>query len=87
MVFPSHFADNASETLVQVRYDVIEVPITLPSQKPQPDKPNPKQGISETLFIATFYLFMFILRACAFVLLKSVTKFVFFESFLSSSLS
>ncbi|KAI3471010.1 hypothetical protein Pfo_027673 [Paulownia fortunei] len=26
-------------------YDVMEVPITLPSQKPPADKPNPKQGI------------------------------------------
>lgn len=61
----SPVADNVSETLVQVRYDVMEVPITLPSQKPQADKPNPKQGIGETLFIEFFYLFMFILLVCA----------------------
>ncbi|XP_075502434.1 uncharacterized protein LOC142540286 [Primulina tabacum] len=38
-------ADNAHETLIHVRYDVMELPITLPSQKPPVDKPNPKQGI------------------------------------------
>ncbi|XP_073273927.1 uncharacterized protein [Primulina huaijiensis] len=38
-------ADNARETLIHVRYDVMELPITLPSQKPPVDKPNPKQGI------------------------------------------
>lgn len=40
-------ADNATETCIQVRYDVLEVPVTLPSQKPPADKPNPKQGIGE----------------------------------------
>lgn len=40
-------ADNAAETCIQVRYDVLEVPITLPSQKPPADKPNPKQGIGK----------------------------------------
>ncbi|XP_057778536.1 uncharacterized protein LOC130997287 [Salvia miltiorrhiza] len=38
-------ADNAVETCIQVRYDVLEVPVTLPTQKPPADKPNPKQGI------------------------------------------
>ncbi|KZV41070.1 hypothetical protein F511_14046 [Dorcoceras hygrometricum] len=37
--------DNAHEAYVHVRYDVMELPITLPSQKPPVDKPNPKQGI------------------------------------------
>lgn len=52
-------ADNAAETCIQVRYDVLEVPVTLPSQKPHPDKPNPKQGIgllswsSDSQFICT----------------------------------
>lgn len=40
-------AENATETCIQVRYDVMEVPVILPSQKPPADKPNPKQGIGE----------------------------------------
>lgn len=40
-------ADNAAETCIQVRYDILEVPVTLPSHKPPADKPNPKQGIGE----------------------------------------
>nr|GEY19829.1 hypothetical protein [Tanacetum cinerariifolium] len=32
--------------LVEVRYDIMELPITLLFQKPPADKPNPKQGIS-----------------------------------------
>ncbi|KAG9149858.1 hypothetical protein Leryth_022098 [Lithospermum erythrorhizon] len=43
--FTRRDTDNTSETLTQVRYDVTEAPITLPSQKPPADKPNPKQGI------------------------------------------
>ncbi|KAL2540029.1 Transducin/WD40 repeat-like superfamily protein [Abeliophyllum distichum] len=43
--FVQRSADGVSETHIQVRYDVMEVPITLPSQKPPADKPNPKQGI------------------------------------------
>nr|GEW69758.1 hypothetical protein [Tanacetum cinerariifolium] len=31
--------------LVEVRYDIMELLITLPFQKPPADKPNPKQGI------------------------------------------
>ncbi|KAH6790477.1 Transducin/WD40 repeat-like superfamily protein [Perilla frutescens var. frutescens] len=52
-------ADNAAETCIQVRYDVLEVPVTLPSHKPPADKPNPKQGIglmlwsSDSQFICT----------------------------------
>ncbi|EPS70438.1 hypothetical protein M569_04319 [Genlisea aurea] len=38
-------AENGDEGFVQVRYDIMEVPITVPSQKPPSDKPNPKQGI------------------------------------------
>ncbi|KAL1559312.1 WD repeat-containing protein WRAP73 [Salvia divinorum] len=38
-------ADNGGEACIQVRYDVLEVPVTLPTQKPPADKPNPKQGI------------------------------------------
>ncbi|KAL6321721.1 hypothetical protein AAG906_031233 [Vitis piasezkii] len=36
---------DAPEGHVRVRYEVMEVPITLPSQKPPADKPNPKQGV------------------------------------------
>lgn len=56
-------ADNAAETCIQVRYDVLEVPVTLPSQKPHPDKPNPKQGIGEaesSAYVNYFILFVMI---------------------------
>ncbi|KAK0596388.1 hypothetical protein LWI29_015257 [Acer saccharum] len=36
---------DAPDGHFRVRYEVMEVPITLPSQKPPADKPNPKQGI------------------------------------------
>lgn len=38
---------DAPEVHYRVRYDVTEVPITLPCQKPPADKPNPKQGIGK----------------------------------------
>lgn len=41
------FSDDAPEKRIQVRYDVMELPITIPGQKPTPDKPNPKQGIGK----------------------------------------
>lgn len=44
--FGQYSSDNASEAHIQVRYNVLEIPINLPSQKPPADKPNPKQGIS-----------------------------------------
>ncbi|CAN4080722.1 unnamed protein product [Withania somnifera] len=44
--FIQYSSDNASEAHIQVRYNVLEIPINLPSQKPPADKPNPKQGIS-----------------------------------------
>lgn len=37
--------DDAPEKRIQVRYDIMELPITIPCQKPPADKPNPKQGI------------------------------------------
>ncbi|CAH9090720.1 unnamed protein product [Cuscuta epithymum] len=43
--FAHHNNDEAPERQIHVRYDIMEVPITLPSQKPAVDKPNPKQGI------------------------------------------
>ncbi|GER50818.1 WD-repeat protein [Striga asiatica] len=43
--FVQRNTDNTSETYNQVRYEVMEVPVTLPSLKPPADKPNPKQGI------------------------------------------
>ncbi|KAL0321688.1 UNVERIFIED_CONTAM: WD repeat-containing protein WRAP73 [Sesamum calycinum] len=43
--FAKRNADYAAEAYIQFRYDVMEVPITLPSQKPAAEKPNPKQGI------------------------------------------
>lgn len=39
--------EDASEGHFGVRYDVMELPITLPFQKPPADKPNPKQGIGK----------------------------------------
>ncbi|CAN0916025.1 WD repeat-containing protein WRAP73 [Linum grandiflorum] len=36
---------DVAEEPYRVRYEVMEVPISLPFQKPQADKPNPKQGI------------------------------------------
>nr|GME14638.1 WD repeat-containing protein WRAP73 [Ipomoea batatas] len=38
-----------AERQIQVRYDVMEVPITSLSQKPAADKPNPKQGIGKAV--------------------------------------
>lgn len=49
-------ADDAPESRIQVRYDVMELPITLPCQKPPADKPNPKQGIG---MVEPGILFMF----------------------------
>ncbi|XP_044478919.1 WD repeat-containing protein WRAP73-like [Mangifera indica] len=37
--------EDAPDGHFRVRYEVMEVPITLPFQKPPADKPNPKQGI------------------------------------------
>lgn len=48
-------SDNGAEQHIEVRYDVLEVPITLPFQKPPVDKPNPKQGISKlSLYMVSF---------------------------------
>lgn len=44
--FDNHNSENGAEGHIEVRYDVLQVPITLPFQKPPVDKPNPKQGIS-----------------------------------------
>lgn len=47
-VFPLFcFKEDASEGHFRVRYEVMELPITLPFQKPPADKPNPKQGIGK----------------------------------------
>ncbi|KAL9267780.1 WD repeat-containing protein [Drosera capensis] len=37
--------ENGVEEPSRVRYEVVEVPVTLPFQKPPTDKPNPKQGV------------------------------------------
>ncbi|KAK6912385.1 WD40 repeat [Dillenia turbinata] len=39
------FMRGESEGHFRVRYEVMEVPITIPFQKPPADKPNPKQGV------------------------------------------
>lgn len=41
--------EDASEGHFGVRYEVMELPVTLPFQKPPTDKPNPKQGIGKPL--------------------------------------
>ncbi|KAK9144874.1 hypothetical protein Sjap_004777 [Stephania japonica] len=38
-------SENSSEGPYRVRYKLMELPISMPSQKPPVDKPNPKQGI------------------------------------------
>ncbi|GBG89539.1 hypothetical protein CBR_g49329 [Chara braunii] len=37
-------AVNCRDMIVRARYQVCEVPVNVPCQKPLPDKPNPKQG-------------------------------------------
>ncbi|GAB4825899.1 hypothetical protein Ancab_008766 [Ancistrocladus abbreviatus] len=50
-------SENDPEGQSRVRYDIMEVPITLPFQKPPVDKPNPKQGLlswsSDSKYICT----------------------------------
>ncbi|XP_022159755.1 WD repeat-containing protein WRAP73 isoform X3 [Momordica charantia] len=43
-------SEDSTEGHFRVRYDVTEVPVTLPSQKPPADKPNPKQGVGLMLW-------------------------------------
>lgn len=51
------FAEYGPQGLIDVRYDVVELPITLPFQKPPADKPNPKQGIGNNkLSVLTIWL-------------------------------
>lgn len=38
-------AENAADGNSRVKYKVMDVPISLPFQKPAADKPNPKQGV------------------------------------------
>ncbi|KAL8141458.1 hypothetical protein V2J09_014490 [Rumex salicifolius] len=38
-------AENSQEEQSTVRYEVMDLPVTLPFQKPPIDKPNPKQGV------------------------------------------
>ena len=49
VLFDLSFFVDATEGHVRVRYEVMDVPITLPSQKPPADKPNPKQGVGKPL--------------------------------------
>lgn len=42
-------SENGPEGHSSARYKVMELPISLPYQKPPPDKPNPKQGVGEFL--------------------------------------
>ncbi|RWW55167.1 hypothetical protein BHE74_00038202 [Ensete ventricosum] len=37
--------ESAAEGNTRVKYKVMDFPVSLPFQKPAPDKPNPKQGI------------------------------------------
>lgn len=47
--------EDTSEGPFRVRYEVTDVPINLPSQKPPADKPNPKQGIGKSLVSLLLY--------------------------------
>lgn len=40
---------DVSERQIGVKYEVAELPISLPFQKPAMDKPNPKQGIGKLI--------------------------------------
>lgn len=57
--FSPYNGDAAPENYTEVRYDIMELPVTLPTLKPPADKPNPKQGIglmswsSDNLYICT----------------------------------
>lgn len=48
------FFVDAAEGHDRVRYEIMDVPITLPSQKPPSDKPNPKQGVGKSLLPVLF---------------------------------
>lgn len=43
----SYSQEDSTEGHFRVRYEVTEMPVTLPFQKPLVDKPNPKQGIGK----------------------------------------
>lgn len=38
---------DASESYISVRYEVMELPVAFPFQKPPAEKPNPKQGVGK----------------------------------------
>lgn len=42
---------DASEGYISVRYEVMELPVALPFQKPPVDKPNPKQGVGKLFLL------------------------------------
>lgn len=54
--FKSSIASSTSELshfyLCQSKYEAQEVPVTIPSTKPDPEKPNPKLGVSTVVFSA-----------------------------------
>lgn len=39
------FCDNAADVISGVKYKIMDIPVSLPSQKTPVDKPNPKQGV------------------------------------------
>lgn len=41
----SSVAEKPNDGATRVRYKVVEFPLTIPSLRPHPDKPNPRQGI------------------------------------------
>jgi hypothetical protein len=60
-----------SDSLRRVFYKVVEAPVTIPSQKPPVDKPNPKQGIGRHLIaLALSILFVYVYRICLLRLLR-----------------
>jgi len=42
---------DASEGYISVRYEVMELPVAFPFQKPPADKPNPKQGVGKLFLL------------------------------------
>ena len=47
---PPSISDLSHFYLCQSKYETQEVPVTIPSTKPDPEKPNPKLGVSTVVF-------------------------------------
>lgn len=51
LVFHVVICSDASEGYISVRYEVMDLPVALPFQKPLVDKPNPKQGVGKLFLL------------------------------------